>query len=501
MLQETNLGAQSAALPSGVATEEEFRHPAWLAELADTVPVGIVVIDTHGSITWCNAELLQQFRYNTMELLGKPIEVLLPDRFRNGHAALRSGYAAEPVARSMGTGRELFGRRQDGFEFPVEIGLRPLRTALGTMFVATVVDISARRQAEAMFRKVIEAAPCGMLLVDANQRIMLVNNHLVQLFGYERDELISQPLHTLIPLRHRDKHAAHVDGYAHNATMRSMGPDIELTALRKDGSEFFVEIGLNPVQMDMGQCVLATVVDVTVRKMTEQRLKRANADLEEFNYIAAHDLRSPLRGIADLAGWIAEDLGSQIPNKVKEHVQRMQVRVARLDALIENLLKYARAGVADTDTETVDVAPWLAEEIELLNAPASLTFKVHSEVPQIRILKTPLSTVLRNLMSNAVKYNDKGQGLVEIDVREQGAFLAISVSDNGPGIPEASRERIFKLFQRLSSKKDGTGIGLALVKRIVEAHGGSIEVSGRNGEAGITFRVLWPRSMRNKRHG
>ena len=491
----------AAITETSINMDVEARHPAWLAELVDTVPLGIVVIDEQGMICWCNAELLQQFRYSADELLGKAIEVLLPERLRKDHTMLRSDYAQAPVARPMGSGRELFGRRQDGFEFPVEIGLRPLRTALGILFVATVVDISARKQAEIMFRRVIEAAPCGMLLVDANQRIMLVNDHLTRLFGYAGNELVSQPLTTLIPMRHRVNHAKHVSNFSRSATMRSMGPDLELTALHKDGSEFFVEIGLNPVQINNTQCVLATVVDVTARKLTEQRLRRANTDLEEFNYIAAHDLRSPLRAINDLVGWIVEDLGTDIPEKIQEHVERMQLRVSRMDALIENLLKYARAGVAETEKEEVNVREWLADEIELLNAPDCFTFNVSSDTSCIGILKTPVSTVLRNLISNAVKYNDKEQGIIDIEVRQRGAFLLFSVTDNGPGIPKVSRERVFKLFQRLSSKKEGTGIGLALVKRIVETHGGTVGVSERqDGLEGITFEFLWPNKTRNEKH-
>ena len=499
MLNEGKTPCMASPNFSSHVFEEEIKHPHWLAELADTVPIGIVVIDASGCITWCNNELQQQFRYSSAELVGQSIELLLPERFRKDHAALRTGYAAAPTMRSMGNGRELFGRRQDGFEFPVEIGLRSLQTAFGPMFVATVVDISARRQAEAMFRRVIEAAPCGMMMVDQNQRITLVNNHLLQLFGYEHDELINQQLDRLIPQRHHEKHAEYIANYRHNATMRVMGPNMDLTAMRKDGSEFSVEIGLNPVQMESGQFVLATVVDVTVRKLTEQRLKRANADLEEFNYIAAHDLRSPLRGIADLVSWIVEDLGEQLPAGVAEHVERMRTRVARMDALIESLLKYARAGVAATEAEFVDVKRWLEEEIELLNPPADFKFEVRTEIPQIAILKTPISTVLRNLISNAIKYNDKANGQVTVEVRQAGAELLFVVADNGPGIPKVSRERVFKLFQRLSSSKDGTGIGLSIVKRIVESHGGSVSVDDRSdGQPGAAFRVQWPLNIRGE---
>ena len=469
------------------------QSPAWLADIAQTVPVGIVVIGGQGTIVWCNAELLQQFRYAATELVGQPLDLLLPERFRQDHAAFRRDYAKAPAARAMGSGREIFGRRSDEFEFPVEIRLRPLKTSTGVVFVATVIDISARRQAEATFRRVIEAAPWGMLMMDSSRRILLANDHLLRLFGYQRQELIAQTLDQLIPARHRAAHGMHATKYLGNATERAMGPGLELTGLRQDGSEFPVEIGLSPVSMESGACVLATVVDVTARRLSENRLKRANADLEEFAHVAAHDLRSPLRGIRELLTWIEQDLEQPVAGAVLNNLERMRIRVTRMDTLVESLLKYAHAGVADSEAETVDVVNWLNDEIELVNAPASASFQIHTEIPRIKVSKTPLGIVIRNLISNAIKHNDKASGVVEIDVRPAGAFVHIEVRDSGPGIPEASKERIFKLFQRLSNTTEGDGIGLALVKRIVEVNGGTISVSGRaDGASGAVFLVAWP---------
>jgi PAS domain S-box-containing protein len=365
------------------------------------------------------------------------------------------------------------------------------------MFVATVVDISARRQAEASFHRVIEAAPCGMMMVDPSCTITQVNEHLLNLFGYERGELLGQPLAILVPPKHREQYAAVVRTYSEKAIVRTMGLGPELAGLHKDGSEFPVEIGLSPVQMETGTCLLATVVDVTAHKLVEQRLRRANADLEEFASVASHDLRSPLRGISDLVDWIAQDLGTDVPEAVLHNIDRMRVRTRRMETLIENLLRYAKAGIAATDTETVDVAQWLQEEIDLQMAPPSISFKVSTSVPKLAILKTPLSTVLRNLISNAIKHNNHEHGVIEIDVHPEGAWLCFTVRDNGPGIPAASRERIFKLFQRLSTEKEGSGIGLALVKRMVEVHGGAVSVADRaDGQPGAEFRVLWPRRVK-----
>lgn len=345
--------------------------PDWLLTLADTVPVGIVVIDAPGKIVWCNQEIARQFHHEPGTLRGQPLDVLLPERYRAAHADQRRSYVQKPSVRSMGAGRELFGLRRDGGEFPVEVGLRPLPGGSAPLFVATVVDITARRQAE-------------------------------------------------------------------------------------------------------------------------DRLRSANAALEEFAYIASHDLRSPLRGIGELAEWIGQDLGAAAPATVLAYIGRMRVRVQRLEHLIESLLDYARAGVAGSHAEWIEVDSWLQEQIDLQNAAPQVRFAVTSQVQRLYTLKTPLSTVLRNLIANAIKHNDQSEPRVDVLIRIQPPFLRVAVRDNGPGVAAADRERAFGLFQRLDAA-DGIGIGLAVVKRIVETHGGSVQICDReDGQRGAEFTVLWP---------
>jgi PAS domain S-box-containing protein len=474
-------------------------QPAWLAALAQSVPVGIVVIDAGGCIVWCNHELLSQFDYAEGQLAGAPIERLVPERLREAHGALRAGYVEAPIARPMGSGRELFGRRADGSEFPLEIGLRPLETGEGRLYVATIVDITARRNAQDAFQRVIEAAPCGMLVVDSYQRVLFANGQLLQTFGYARDALVGQPLERLIPERHRAAHRAHLAGFAEQPATRRMGPGRDLTGLHSDGTEFPVEIGLSPVNLRNGPCVLAAVIDVSERKHAEMRLRRANADLEEFAYAASHDLRSPLRGISDLSDWITEDLGEGVSPSVKNNLQRLKIRVRVMDSLIGKMLDYARAGADMTGPERIGVQGWMEEIIELADPAYRADCRMQTQVATMVVQATPLGAVLRNLISNAIQHNEKSKPTVQVNVQPRGAYYEFEVIDDGPGIPPESRDRVFKLFQRLKRDQTGTGIGLALVKRIVESHGGSIEVTDRkDGEPGTRFCVLWPQATRRK---
>ena len=477
-------------------------EPIWLAALAKTVPVGVVVIDAAGTVVWCNDELQQQFGYRADQLVGRGIEQLLPAHLRDRHLLLRSQYISAPAARPMGTGRELYGLRADGTEFPLEIGLRPLDTASGQMYVATVVDVSARRKAEASFHRVIEAAPCGMLVVNHQQKILLANEQLLKTFGYGLSELIGRNLETLIPYRHHAEHRQHVDAFTLNPATRAMGPGRDLTGLHKDGTEFPVEIGLRPVELGTGSCVLATVIDVTERKQVEQHLRRANADLEEFAYAASHDLRSPLRAISDLTSWIAEELGDGITPPVRKNLERLKLRAQRMDLLVGNLLEYARAGAELSEKQVIEVEEWLHEQIELQDVAADkVRFHVDSTVLRMQVNTTPLSSVLRNLIANAIAHNDSDKPEIIISVRPKGAYYQFDVTDNGPGVAVEFRERIFKLFQRLSRNKQGSGIGLAMVKRIVESHGGTIVVTDRSdGARGALFSVSWPQTTRRRDH-
>jgi len=473
-------------------------EPSWLAALATTVPVGIVVVDAAGTVVWCNDELLNQFHYTSQALVGSSIERLLPVHSRDRHMLLRSQYISAPAARAMGTGRELHGVRSNGSEFPLEIGLRSLDTPGGQMYVATVVDVTDRRKAEASFHRVIEAAPCGMLVVNPQQKILLANEQLQKTFGYGLSELIGRNLEMLIPYRHHATHHTLVDAFIGNPATRAMGPGRDLTGLHKDGTEFPVEIGLRPVELETGPCVLATVIDVSERKHVEQNLRRANADLEEFAYAASHDLRSPLRAISDLSSWIAEELGDGITEPVRNNLERLKMRAQRMDILIGNLLDYARAGSDASAPQAIEVEKWLREQLELHDIDTEkIRVRVESSVQRMLVHTTPLSSVLRNLIANAIAHNDSDNPELLLKVRPRGAYYQFDVIDNGPGVSPEYRERIFKLFQRLSRNKNGNGIGLALVKRIVESHGGMITVADRaDGLRGAAFSVSWPQTIR-----
>ncbi|HXF58662.1 MAG TPA: PAS domain S-box protein, partial [Candidatus Saccharimonadales bacterium] len=231
----------------------------------DLSPSGMMAVDKKGAILLVNREIERLFGYTRDELYGKSIDLLVPQRFRSHHPEFRTEYFTQPSARRMGMGRDLFGLRKDGTEFPVEIGLNPVETPAGLVVLASVVDISARKRAEQRFQAAVESAPSGMVMTDRAGVILLVNREVERLFGYAREEPIGKRVEMLVPERFRGNHPGHRGGFYTDPKSRSMGSGRDLFGLAKDGTEVPVEIGLNPIHMDDGIYVLSSIVDITAR--------------------------------------------------------------------------------------------------------------------------------------------------------------------------------------------------------------------------------------------
>lgn len=243
-------------------------------DLLEAAPDAMVVVDAAGWIVFVNRQTERLFGYDRAELVGRPVEGLLPETVRTRHAAKRAEYVAAPDVRPMGAGIELMARRRDGSEFPAEVSLAPLQAATGLLVSAAVRDITDRKRAEEQFRGLLEAAPDAMVIVDGDGRIVLVNRQTERLFGYERAELVGQPVEVLMPEAARAGHAAKRDGYLAAPEVRPMGAGLELLARRRDGSEFPAEISLSPLQTARGVLVSAAVRDITERRRIEAALTR-----------------------------------------------------------------------------------------------------------------------------------------------------------------------------------------------------------------------------------
>lgn len=235
-----------------------------------------------------------------------------------------------------------------------------------------------------------------------------------------------------------------------------------------------------------------TYTDITSRKMLELDLKQAYHNLDEFTAVASHDLKSPLRGIADLVEWITEDLGADVQESIKNNLNRVQLRVKRLETLINDLLQYSRSCETSDIVQFVDPAEMVNAIIDILNTPKTFKVEVNCDVEPFNTYMAPLQTILRKSLSNAVKHHDRDDGNVAVNIYTQKEFIVFEVKDDGPGIPETAHERVFKLFQSLSKTQGFSGMGLAVSKRLAELHGGHIELDSDLGK-GTLIRLFWPK--------
>lgn len=232
---------------------------------------------------------------------------------------------------------------------------------------------------------------------------------------------------------------------------------------------------------------------------TNHRLAQTNKELETFAYVASHDLKSPLRGIAQLSTWIEEDLAEKEFTEVDKHTVMLRNRIQRMEKLLDDMLIFYRAGKVDGKTIPVDVAHMASELFEIQNTKSGIRLELGNNLPEFETLGTPFEQILRNLFSNALKHHDRDQGVIRLDSRDINAhFYEFSVSDDGPGIPEKFQERVFGMFQTLKPRDEleGSGMGLALIKKLVETYGGTISVFSEG--RGCRFTFTWPKVIKER---
>ncbi len=478
--------------------------------LLEAAPDAMVIVGPKGRIMLVNAATERLFGYGREELIGQTVELLVPEGFRHNHPGLRRSYIGDPKVRAHAHGRnlDLAARRKDGTDFPAEISLSSITAADGRLVSAAIRDVTERKRAEERFRGLVEAAPDAMVIVDTEGRISLVNAQTLKMFGYEREELIGRPVEVLVPTRFRDRHPKHRETYGQGPRVRPMGAGLDLCGMRKDGTEFPVEISLSPLETDQGVTISASIRDVTVRKRAEEaqalafsREREATARLREVDRLrndflstVSHELRTPLTAIRGFAEWLVGAWDETPDQRRLEMVTRILAAGGRLDFLIQDLLDFSRL---ERGNLKVKLAPHrLADVVRETLQHAGPALEEHTiatdfdEQATVEVDRNAFMRVVENLLTNAAKFSPGGS-TIHVGVRQCEDDVTLSVRDEGIGIAESEHEKVFDRFYRVhetAGSHPGTGIGLAIVKHFVEAQRGRVEVASLPGE-GAEFRV------------
>ena len=331
-------------------------------------------------------------------------------------------------------------------------------------------------------------------MVDRRGIMVLVNRETERLFGYHRDELLGQSIEMLVPAQLRARHPDLRATFHANPQARPMGAGRDLFGRRKGGGEIPVEIGLTPVDTDEGTFVLATVVDIGPRKQAEEELRRSNEELERFAYVASHDLQEPLRTVASYVQLLSRRYRDRLDGDAMDFIDFAVGGVRRMQHLIEDLLAFSRVGTRGAPLVPTGLPAVLRATLDTLHAALeeSGAEVTADEMPTVVADAGQVAQLLTNLIGNALKFRGAEPPRVHVGAERIDRMWSISVRDNGIGIAPEYFDRIFVIFQRLHSREEyaGTGVGLAICKKIVERHGGRIWVESTLGQgARFTFTL------------
>jgi PAS domain S-box-containing protein len=365
------------------------------------------------------------------------------------------------------------------------------------LVTAAIRDITKRRESEARYRGLLEAAPDGMVVVNQYGAIVLLNTQAERQFGYSRDELLGQEVKNIIPEGFAERLIADRTRTATEALAQQIGTGIELAGRRKDRSEFPIEIMLSPLESGGETLITATIRDISVRKEAEanlvqkvEELHRSNADLDQFASFASHDLQEPLRMVAGYTNLLARRYKGKLDSDADEFIAFAVDGVNRMQRLIEDLLLYSRVGTGGADLRDASSEEALRQALKNLHGSLeeSGALVTHDPLPIVQADQRQLTQLFQNLVGNAIKYQSPGIPRVHISATRNEKKWMFSVKDNGLGIEPQNFEKIFVMFKRLHKREEftGTGIGLAICKKIVERHGGQISVESQPGH-GSTF--------------
>jgi PAS domain S-box-containing protein len=466
----------------------------------------IFMLDPSGTVVSWNDGAERIKGYTAAEIIGQNFSCFYVQE------DVDRGVPAEELRVAAAQGRTEVERlrvRKDGTRFLANLVFTAARDSSGALLGFSEIsrDVSERKETEARYRGLLEAAPDAMIVVNQGGEIVLLNVQAEKQFGYPRDELLGQKVTNIIPEGFAERLIADGTRSAADALAQQIGTGIELSARRKDGSAFPIEIMLSPLESKEGILVTAAIRDISERKKSEDdqlhtlgELKRSNDELEHFAYVASHDLQEPLRMVASYTELLAKRYKGRLDSDADDFIAYAVDGSNRMQRLINDLLAYSRAGANPKPSRRISSEDALQTALTNLQATIVESSAVvsHDSLPLVTMDDTQLTQVFQNLIGNAIKYRGTEVPRVHISAASTtGTEWVFSVRDNGLGIEPQYFEKIFVLFQRLHGRGEfaGTGIGLAICKKMLERLGGRIWVESEASN-GSTFHFAVPEGIR-----
>ena len=484
------------------ASEARFRA------LLEAVPDGVVIASGEGEIVYVNGQTERLFGYERAMLIGQMIEILIPERLRSEHPGHRRAYARDPKVRAMGAKQELYGRRSDGSELPIEVSLSPVQ-AEQRLVISSIRDISARRRAdEQRFRlaAIVESSGDAIIGKTLEGVITSWNDAAERIFGYSAGDIVGKPITTLIPTERQHEEREILATLARGERVEQF----DTVRLRKDGRRLDVSLTSSPVRDSEGRLIGASKIvrDITERRRVELALAQAkdlaetaSRELESFSYSVAHDLRAPLRAMNGFAHMLLQSYGDKLDAGGQDWLAEIVLNAKKMAELIDALLSLARVTRSDLRTDTVDLSAMARDVIAQLRG-AEPGRQVDARIAEGLLVEADsrlVRALLDNLLGNAWKFTSRVPNAhIEFDATEGREGRTFFVRDDGAGFDMKYVGKLFAAFQRLHGGHEfaGTGIGLATSQRIVRRHGGKIWAEGSVGK-GATFHFTLPSPSRS----
>jgi len=480
--------------------------------MLDASPSPLILVNRLGKIAYINRSTEKLFQYSKEDLIGSNIDILLPQRLKKQHAHLIQTFFETPISRQMGESKEHYGIKNDGSEFPVEIGLNTITSRDETYVMAAIIDISERKRRDQQFRLIVESVPNAIILVDSTGKISMINGQTEKLFGYTKEELLGLYPEKLIPDHFNKNHNKLREKFFKSPEFRQMGTGRDLFAIKKNGSEFPVEIGLNPIETQNGIQILVSIIDITQRKIFEEERKRYTRDIESKNLelertekklrdlnttkdklfsIIGHDLRGPIGASKSLIDLILSDFDLSDTEYLTQTLETLQSTSSSTYDLLEILLEWAKSQQNEVSftPRSISLKSLVDTTINLLSEAANKkSIQIHNYIPEKQLVyadENMLSTTIRNLISNAIKFTPENKN-IRISISENDSLWTINIKDEGVGINEEDQHKLFKADESFTTygtaNEKGSGLGLLLCKEFVIKHGGQIWVESKVGK-------------------